>query len=364
MGISGILGALSLLGFVAFLGGIAIIVLSSSQGRSIRRGVSFAAVGAVVGILFSVISQGIIVVPADSVGVIFNTVTGQFGTPQRGGTTVIFPVFQTATIYPIYRQTYTMAARTTEGQVSGNDAVEGRTVDGQEVFMDVSIIYAINPDEVNKVHVDWGDRYQNDFIRPTSRGIIRDVISGFQADQIYGIQRTDMQTAIHDRLTQSLSDEGFMLVDLVVRNITFSDQFTQAIEAKQSAQQQAEQAAIIVDQRRREADQLREQAAGQRDAAIAQAQGDAQSIILRAQAQAEGLRLVSQQIAANPSLIQYLYIQNLSDNVRMILVPSNSPYLFDFNSLAAPNSDFTAPPVPPADQLIIPEVTPTVTPGN
>src|SRR5689334_14777262 len=99
MGISGILGALSLLGFVGFLAGIAIVVVSASQGRSIRRGIIFAAVGAVVGLLFSIASQGIVVVPADSVAVIFNTVTGQFGTPQRGGTTVIFPIFQTATIY-------------------------------------------------------------------------------------------------------------------------------------------------------------------------------------------------------------------------------------------------------------------------
>jgi hypothetical protein len=53
--------------------------------------------------------------------------------------------------------------------------------------------------------------------------------------------------------------------------------------------------------------------------------------------------LVSEQIAANPSLIQYMYVQNLSDNVRLILVPSSSPFLFDFNSLADPTSGFVAP---------------------
>lgn len=47
---------------------------------------------------------------------------------------------------------------------------------------------------------------------------------------------------------------------------------------------------------------------------------------------------MSEQIAANPSLIQYLYVQNLSDNVNIALVPSNSPFLFDFESLARPGT--------------------------
>ncbi|MBC7814668.1 MAG: hypothetical protein H7175_26160, partial [Burkholderiales bacterium] len=82
-------------------------------------------------------------------------------------------------------------------------------------------------------------------------------------------------------------------------------------------------------------------------ASIAAAEGQAQSIILRAQSEAEALRLVSEQIAANPALIQYQYIQNLSDNVQIALVPSNSPFLFDFDSLLSGGiTDFTAPEVP------------------
>ena len=71
--------------------------------------------------------------------------------------------------------------------------------------------------------------------------------------------------------------------------------------------------------------------------------------MLNAQAQAEALALISQQIAANPSLIQYEYIQRLADNVSLALIPSNSPFLFDFNSLQdLPDADpnFTAPELP------------------
>ena len=171
-----------------------------------------------------------------------------------------------------------------------------------------------------------------------------------------------METRIQELLTTRMAEERLMLSDLLVRDINFSQQFTQAIEEAQIAEQEANRARLRVQQIQQEAEQARAQAEGQRDANIARAEGEAQSIVLRAQAEAEGLRLVSEQIAANPALIQYQYIQQLAPNVRLITVPSNSPFLFDLESLAQTgDADFTAPAVPDA-QLIVP--TPTPAPGN
>ena len=112
--------------------------------------------------------------------------------------------------------------------------------------------------------------------------------------------------------------------------------FTDAIEQKVVAEQNLQRA-------RTDAQRAATEAEGRANAAIAAANGEAQSIEIRAQAEAEALRLVSEQIAANPSLIQYLYVQNLSDNVQLVLVPSSSPFLFDFASLAESNPGFIAP---------------------
>ena len=95
-----------------------------------------------------------------------------------------------------------------------------------------------------------------------------------------------------------------------------------------------------------EAERIRVRAAGARDAEIAAAEGQARSIVLRAEAEAQALRLVSEQLAANPTLIQYEYIQKLADNISLALVPSSSPFLFDFDSLASANSNFVPPEVP------------------
>ncbi|MBZ0301173.1 MAG: prohibitin family protein [Anaerolineae bacterium] len=353
-GISSLLGALALLGFLGFLGGVGLVVVSASQGRPVRGGISLAVVGLVVGLVFSVISQGILIVEPTQVAVIFNTLNGELGEPRGPGTHIVVPVLQSATLYPIEQQQYTMSGIPGEGAVQGDDAVRGRTSDGQEVYLDVSVLFGVDPTQANRVHVRWQNRYEGDFVRPTIRGLAREVISRFRADEIFGEQRSAVEDSLQELMRARMEEEGFVLTDLLIRDVTFSQAFTDSIERKQIAEQQAQEAAFRVQEETQRAEQVRAAALGDRDAAISRAQGEAEGIVLKAKAQAEALRLVSEQIAANPSLIQYEYIQNLSDNIQLALVPTNSPFLFDFNSLAASNPDFVAPTVP--DTTVIPEI--------
>jgi regulator of protease activity HflC (stomatin/prohibitin superfamily) len=360
--VSAFLGLLSLLGFLIFLGGVGLVVLSASQGRPVRRGIGLAAAGLVLGLVFTVVSQGILTVSPTEVAVVYNTLNGNLETPRRPGTSIVIPAIQAYQVYDITQQSYTMSGAENEGARSGDDAVRARTEDGQEISMDISLLYGVDPNNVNTLYTRWRDRYQDDFVRPTARGIVRDVVSGFRAEEIYGEQRTEMETSMQQQIADRMSAEGLVLTDLLVRDITFSEAFANAVEQAQVAEQEAARARLQVEQRRQEADQARAVAQGQRDAAIARAEGEAQSIILRAQAEAESLRLVSEQIAANPLLIQYQYVQTLSDNIRLALVPADSPFLFDFSSIQG-SSDFTAPIVPESSlDVTTEEATPE--PGN
>jgi regulator of protease activity HflC (stomatin/prohibitin superfamily) len=335
MGIGGLLGLVALVAFVVFLAGIGSVVLAASQGRPVRSGVLLAVVGLVGGILFSIIAQGLLILQPQEVAVVFNTLTGNLDQPRRAGTHVIIPVVQQATIYPIAQQEYTMSGTFEEGSRQGDDAVRARTIDGQEIRMDVTIIFGIDPEQANIVHQRWQNRYIDDFIRPTARGIVRDVVSGFRAAAIYGAERGSMESQITEQMTVRMQEEGLVLTDLLVRDITFTEDFAASIERAQIAEQRSAEARFQVEQRRAEAEQARAVAEGERDAEIARAEGEAQAIILRAQAEAEGLRLVSEQIQQNPALVQYEYVRRLSENVNIALVPANSPFLFDFATLAA-----------------------------
>jgi len=217
--------------------------------------------------------------------------------------------------------------------------------------VDVTILYSINPDpeSINNFHIRWGNNFETEFIRPTARSVVRDAVSRYRAEDIYGEARTEMEQVMQDLMRERMAREGFLLTDLLVRGVRFSEQFTQSVEQKLVAEQQAQQAAFQVQQERQNAEQVRVRAQGAADAAVTEAQGRAQATVLQAQAEAEALRLVSQQIAANPALIQYLYVQNLSDNINLALVPSNTPYLFDLNSLMQQaNPDLVPPEVPQA----------------
>ncbi len=350
-GISSIIGGIALLGFLVFLAGVGMVVVAASQGRPVRGGILLAVIGLVFGVLLSVVSQGVIVVEPQQRAVVFNTLSGELVEPRGPGTHIIIPVLQEATIYPISQQEYTMAGESEEGSRTGNDAVEARTVDGQTVLLDVTVLYSVDNAgfEVNTLHTRWRDTYQERFVRPTVRGLAREVASGYRAADIYGIDRSAMEDEMQQIVSDRMAQEGLILSDLLIRNIQFSTEFTASIERAQIAQQDAEQARLRVEERRQEAEQVRAEAEGARDAAILRAEGEAQSVILEANAQAEALRLISEQIASNPLLIQYEYIQNLADNVNLALVPSNSPFLFDFNSienLPDARSDFEAPSVP------------------
>lgn len=354
-GLSAIVGAVSLVGFVIFLIGVALVVLASSQGRGTRGGVVLAVIGLVIGLVFTLVSNGLLFVDVTQVAVITNTLTGNLETPRQPGTSIVIPGLQVATFYPTTRQEYTMSATEFEGEISGDDAVEATTTDGQQVSLDVTVFYTIDTsaDSINEFHRTWGGERQRwqSYIRSTVRTTVRDVVATFRAAAVYGGSRVEMQAQIDERLAPRLVEGGFVLESVNVRGLSFSPTFVEAIEQAAAAEQRALQAI-------QEADRTREIAAGDRDAAISRAEGEAQSIILRAQAEAEALRLVSEQLAANPLLIQYQYIQTLGPNVRLAIIPSNSPFLFDLESIAA-NPDFVAPDVPQSEL-----VQPTQAPGQ
>lgn len=354
-GLSAIVGILALLGFLVFLAGAGLAVMASSQGRPARGGVMLALVGLVVGLVFWVIGQGLIYVEPTEVAVVINTLTGEVEEPKSGGTHIIVPIVQrVAVTYPVTQLEYTMAGSVEDGARAGDDSVVGRTSDGQTVNVDITIIYRIPGPTSGQVYRSWNENYLNGFVRPTTRSVAREVVSRYSAEQIYGEAREQLGNDIQEALAVRFTEENLVLTDLLVRDINFSQEFTQAIEQKVVAEQNLARA-------RTEAQRVEAEAQGQARAALARAEGDASAIEVRAQAEAEALRLVSQQISSNPSLIQYLYVQNLSDNVSIALVPTNSPFLFDFSSLADPDSDFVAPAVP---QQIIPEGTPEAEPGS
>ena len=339
MNFSGLLGIVAILAFGVGILGVAFAFTLASQGRSSRGGLMLAVVGFAGGVVLFVISSGILIVQPARAAVIVNVLSGELEQPARApGTSIIIPGLQEYIIYPTDQREYTMSGISSEGRLQGNDAVEALTVDGQEIRLDITVLYRIIREDINQIHLNWQSRYESDFIRPTVRAVARDVVSQFEAEAIYGLEREALGGQISDVVSREMKEQGLSLTALLVRQIDFNDSFADSIEEKQIEEQKLQRA-------RTEAERVRTEAGGQADGEEEAARGRANARLIEAKAEAEALRVISDQIAANPNLIQYLYVANLSDNVSFALLPSNAPFIFNVDDFANLGADFEAPAV-------------------
>ena len=131
MGIDTLFQLLALAFFLAGFAGVAMIVVAASRGNSVNRGVLLAVVGIVVGILFMIVAEGLLIVGPTQRAVVFNNLSGRLETPREPGIHVIVPGVQQTTIYRVSRQEYTMSSTSGEGdRFEADDAIIARSVDG------------------------------------------------------------------------------------------------------------------------------------------------------------------------------------------------------------------------------------------
>jgi regulator of protease activity HflC (stomatin/prohibitin superfamily) len=338
MDVAEVMRALTTVAWLAALAVIVIVVARAGRGKPVK-GAPAVILGLIaLAVLLTVVSAGLVFVQPEERGVVISALDpkGYREEALQPGLRWVVPFFENVVTYPISRQTYTMSIAPLEGAIQGDDSVTARTADGQELFIDASVIFAIDPDKVIDVHIDWKNRYVDELVRPQARGIIRDATSQYGVEELVTSQRDAFKQSMQTSLADKLSENGLTLVDFVLRNITFSPEYAASVEQKQIAEQLAQQAAFTVEQRRQEAEQARQTAQGQADAAVIAAQGRAEARLLEADAEARALELIAAALAGNSDLITYSYVQKLAPGIQVMLVPNDNPLLLPLPTLTPP----------------------------
>lgn len=348
MNIAVLLQGLASLAWLAAIGALGFAVFSAARGRRFVGGAALVVGAVVLAILLTSVSAGLVFLQADEYGVVISALQPRGYRDQAIGPGLhwIVPFAESVQKYSIKKQTYTMSSTPGEGQVQGDDSVQTRTKDGQQVFIDASVTYSIDPAKVIDLHITWQNRFQDELVRPQSRGIVRDAASQYGVEEIVSSKRAELEQTITDALIQKLSDNDLLLENFVVRNIRFSDEYAAAVEQKQIAEQQAQQARFVVDQRKQEAEQARQVAQGLADAAVIAAKGAADARVIQAKAEAEALGLIATQLKDNTDLLTYRYIEKLAPNVQVMYLPSGQPYLIPLPTAPAPTTTPTEVPTP------------------
>ncbi len=249
--------------------------------------------------------------------------------PLRSGLHFIVPLAERVVQYPIYWQTYTMSKEVDEGVKTGDDSISARTSDGQLVYLDSSVIYRIDGNEVVRLHIELQNRYVADFIRPIMRGVIRTEVSQFTADEINSSKRKNLEANLEELLRAAFNGKGFVLDRFLLRNVSFSGAYSAALEAKQVA----EQGRIQTDY---QAEQMRRLAQGESDRSRILAEGRAAAIKIEADAQAAAVTLIRDALQNDPLTAQFWAIQKLNPNVQLMVLPANSPFLFPLPNMGQP----------------------------
>lgn len=243
-------------------------------------------------------------IEAGHVGVEINLAGRQRGAseiPVRTGWVVYSPLTTQIIEFPTYVQTVKWTKDTSEGHPV-NEEMGFNSKEGMEIFVDVSLSYAIDPNKAPdfyvKYRVDDLDRFTHGILRDIVRNSLNEVASTYVVEDIYGEGKAEFLHKVQTMIEQKVSPVGVGVQQFgFIGAPRVPPVIAAAITAKAQAIQQAERA-------------RNELATTQAEAAkkIAEAEGDAKSLVTRAQGEADANRI--RQNSLTPQLLDLRRIEN------------------------------------------------------
>lgn len=269
--------------------------------------------------IFSVMFGSILVsVGAGEVGVKFNQFGGVESDELGEGLHIVMP-WVSVTKYSVRSEVYTMSAQPSEGERVGDDQITALTSEGLMLGMDMTVRYRLISADASDVHQTLGTGYAEKIIRPTIKSVIREVVSKHTAMEVYGEERQLVASEMVTILEDALVDDGIIVEEVLLRNVKLPDRVATAIEEKLQADQDAQRMVFVKQKEQLEAERK-----------VIEATGIADATIIAATGEAEALRIINQEIAKNPDLINYKYIQMLQgQEIQTMVVPTDQGLILD-----------------------------------
>jgi len=144
--------------------------------------------------------------------------------------------------------------------------------DLQNVNITLRILFRPTPDALPNIYTTLGQDYDDRVLPSITNEVLKAVVAQFDAGELI-TQRELVSAKVNEELTKRASQFGLILDDISITHCTFGREFTQAVELKQVAQQEAEKARFLVEK----AEQLKK-------AAVIAAEGDTEAADLMAKA--------------------------------------------------------------------------------
>ena len=172
--------------------------------------------------------------------------------------------------------------------------------DIQEVSMLYTLNYQISQKDAMTIYRTIGSDYYHTIIVPTVQESVKVCTAKYTAEELVS-ERTDLAKAIEDSLNAKLANYNIMVNSTSIENMDFTDAFTNAVEAKQVAQQNKLKAETEAQQKVIEA----EAAANVKKI---EADAEAYQLVKKAEAEAEAYRMISESLT--DKVLSKMYYDN------------------------------------------------------
>ncbi|KAJ6820170.1 prohibitin-3, mitochondrial-like [Iris pallida] len=194
--------------------------------------------------------------------VIFDRFRGVLEETSGEGTHFLIPGLQKPYIFDIRTRPHTFASN------SG-------TKDLQMVNLTLRLLSRPDVDKLPTIFKSLGTEYDEKVLPSIGNEVLKAVVAQFNADQLL-TERPHVSALVRDSLVRRARDFNIVLDDVAITHLSYGVEFSNAVEKKQVAQQEAERSKFLV----------------------AKAEQERRAAVIRAEGESEAARLISEATAA------------------------------------------------------------------
>lgn len=256
-------------------------------------------------------------VPAGYVAVQYNMNGGVKDEVLTQGWHLVSPTTKT-TLYTVgIEQSYLTAGN--NGDSEDDESFSASSSEGKAMQIEMTFTYQYQADSVNDVFTRFkgqsGKDVRDSFIKPNIISWTKEVIARYKVSDILGEERASVNIALTEYLSERFEKYGITIANVSISNIEVDEETRQAINAKITAQQNAETQSIN--------NQTNiDKAAAEAQVKLTQAQAEADAKMIQAEAEAKANELLQQSLT--DKILRQEYIDKWNGELPDIMTGDDS----------------------------------------
>ncbi|EFA78608.1 hypothetical protein PPL_08063 [Heterostelium album PN500] len=255
-----------------------------------------------IGTAISLIDSSIYNVDGGQRAVIFDRISGVSDKVVGEGTHFIIPWLQKQFIFDV---------RSTPRNIRS----ETGSKDLQTINISLRVLFKPDVDKLPWIYSKLGMDYDERILPSVGNEVLKSVVAQYDAGELI-TQREAVSREIREALTKRSAEFNLLLDDVSITHLSFSQDFTSAIEHKQVAQQEAERSKYVVMKNEQEK----------------------RAAIIRAEGESEAAKLISQALQSGPGFIELRRIEaskeiaeTLSKSAKVTYMPNTGNIMMNMN---------------------------------